>query len=380
MTRAGLAAVVRKELRQILRDRRLLPMLIVAPVVQLVVFGHVVNFDVESVETVVCDPDGSAASRALARRLTADGTFLPVTVPADCVHPERNLVDGRADVVVLLPAGLGRDLAAGRPARAQVLVDGTNPTVGRFAAVAARSFFVQQAARLQSERLAQARARRGTGETAPSLVVQSRILYNPRMESALFMVPGVAAMLLLLVTTIGTALGLARERELGTLEQVMVTPLRPSELILGKVTPFVVIGLLDVVVALVVASWMFDVPIRGSVPLLFAGTALYLLSTVGLGLFISTVSRSQQQAFMGGFFVMMPAILLSGFMTPVENMPAWLQPLAWVNPVRYYVELLRGVMLKSADASDLAVQLGALAAFGTVILLLSIARFRKRLA
>ena len=380
MTRAGLGAVVRKELRQISRDRRLLPMLIFAPLIQLMIFGHAVSFDIDEVDVAVCDLDDSAASRALERQLTADGTFRSAGPSDDCTRPEQALLDGRADVAVLLPAGLERDLAAGRPAVVQVLVDGTNPTIGRFASVAVRTFVDLRAAELQRERLAKLRVAQGFERPVPTLAVEARLFYNPRMQSAVFMVPGVAAMLLLLVTTVGTAMGIARERELGTLEQVMVTPLRPAELILGKVTPFALVGLLDVVVALVVSSWMFDVPIRGSLLVVFVGTALYLLSTVGLGLFISTVSGSQQQAFMVGFFVMMPAILLSGFMTPVENMPDWLQPIAWINPVRYYVELLRGVLLKAAGFWDLRLQFGALAAFGVTILVAAIVRFRKRLA
>lgn len=380
MSRAGLGAVLRKELRQIGRDRRLLPLLFVAPIVQLMVFGHAVRFDIEEIDTAVCDLDGSAASRDLARRLVADRTFRPLEPPADCARPERALLDGRADVAVLLPRGLGRDLAAGRPVEVQVLADGTNPTIGRFATTAAELYVGARAAEFQAERFATLRATQGFEQPAPVWAVESRLFYNPRMQSAIFMVPGVAAMLLLLITTVGTAMGIARERELGTLEQVMVTPLRPSELILGKVAPFVLVGLFDVVVALVVSAWMFDVPIRGSLVVVFAGTLLYLLSTVGLGLFISTVSASQQQAFLVGFFVMMPAILLSGFMTPVENMPDWLQPLAWINPVRYYVEVLRGALLKAAGFADLRLQFGALGAFGPVILAAAIVRFRKRLA
>jgi ABC-2 type transport system permease protein len=380
MTRAGLGAVVRKELRQISRDRRLLPMLIVAPFIQLMVFGHAVSFDIDSVDLAVCDLDDSATSRTLARRLLADGTFRSSGPVADCTRPEQALLDGRADAAVLFPGGLERELAAGRPVEVQVLVDGTNPTIGRFASLAVQTFVDLRAAELQRARLAGLRSAQGFERPVPTLAVQSRLFYNPRMESAVFMVPGVTAMLLLLVTMVGTAMGIARERELGTLEQVMVTPLRPAELLLGKIAPFALVGLLDVVVALVVSSWMFEVPIRGSLLVVFAGTVLYLLSTVGLGLFVSTVSSSQQQAFMVGFFVMMPAILLSGFMTPVENMPDWLQPIAWINPVRYYVEVLRGVLLKAAGFWDLRLQLGALAAFGVTILAASIVRFRKRLA
>lgn len=380
MTRAGLGAVLRKELRQLGRDRRLLPLLFVAPILQLIVFGHAVSFDIERVDTVVCDRDGSPASRDLARRLVADRTFRPLEPPGDCDRPERALVDGRADVAVLLPRGLERELAAGRPVEVQVLADGTNPTVGRFAATAAELYVGTRAVELQAERLATLRAVQGFERPVSVRAVESRVFYNPRLKSAIFMVPGVAAMLLLLVTTVGTAMGIARERELGTLEQVMVTPLRPAELILGKVVPFVLVGLVDVLVALVMCTWMFEVPIRGSLLVVFAGTLLYLLSTVGLGLFLSTVSTTQQQAFLAGFFVMMPAILLSGFVTPVENMPGWLRPIAWVNPVRYYVEVLRGTLLKAADFTDLRGQFAALAVFGLVLLAAAIVRFRKRLA
>jgi ABC-2 type transport system permease protein len=262
----------------------------------------------------------------------------------------------------------------------QVLVDGSNPTVGRFAAVAASGAVDLQSLKVMQERLARLRSLRGGEIPLPAMQPEPRLYYNPQMKSPLFMVPGVAAMLLLLVTTIATAMGLARERELGTLEQVMVTPVRPGELILGKLAPFIAIGLLDVLATLTVGAWVFDVPIRGSLWLLALGTLLYLFSTVGLGLLISTVSRSQQQAFMGGFFTMMPAMLLSGVMTPVENMPSWLQPLAWINPVKYYVEVLRGILLKAADIRDLWLPLAALFVFGSVILTLAVARFRKRLA
>jgi ABC-2 type transport system permease protein len=214
----------------------------------------------------------------------------------------------------------------------------------------------------------------------PTLSAEPRVLYNPGMRSTLFMVPGVSAMILLIITTIATSMGLAREREIGTLEQVMVTPIRPAELLLGKVLPFAIVGLFDVLLALVVGSWVFGVPIRGSIAILFLGTVIYLLSTVGLGLFVSTISRTQQQAIMVGFFVIMPAILLSGVMTPIANMPSWLQPLTWINPVRYFVEILRGVLLKGADLVDLWRSFVPLTAFGVVILGLAVARFRKRLA
>ena len=373
-------AVVRKEIRQITRDPRMIPMLVVAPVLQLIVFGYAVNFEVNRVETVVCDGDRTAQSRALVRSLEADGTFHDAGPARDCGRIEDEVVAGRAQAAVLVPRGFARDLAAERPVEIQVLVDGSNPTIGKFASVAVSGAVDLQSLKVMQERLARLRSLRGGEIPLPAMQPEPRLYYNPQMKSPLFMVPGVAAMLLLLVTTIATAMGLARERELGTLEQVMVTPVRPGELILGKVAPFIAIGLLDVLATLTVGAWVFDVPIRGSLWLLALGTLLYLFSTVGLGLFISTVSRTQQQAFMGGFFTMMPAMLLSGVMTPVENMPSWLQPIAWVNPVKYYVEVQRGILLKAADIGDLWLPLTALFAFGVVILGLAVVRFRKRMA
>jgi len=374
-----LLAVIRKELRQITRDRRLLPILVVAPMVQLIVFGYAANFEVDDLPLAVCDHDGTAVSRALRRQLTADRTFRDLGPATDCAHPEADVRQGRARVVLVLPAGLARDLAADRTARVQALIDGTNPTVGRYAQNAVVGWSWAASAPIAAERLERAAGLTGAASTLARLTAEPRLLYNPAMESSIFMVPGVAAMILLVVTMIAASMGLAREREGGTLEQVIVTPIGVVALLLGKVLPFVVIGLFDVLLVLVAGNVIFDVPIRGSLALLTLGTLLYLMSTVGLGLFVSTVSRSQQQAFMIGFFVMMPAVLLSGVMTPISSMPEWLQPLTYVNPLRYYVEVLRGVLLKAADLDDLALPFVALAIYGVAILGAASLRFRKRL-
>jgi ABC-2 type transport system permease protein len=194
------------------------------------------------------------------------------------------------------------------------------------------------------------------------------------------MVPGVASLVLLVVTTVVTAMGIAREREVGTIEQLLVTPIRPVVLLLGKTLPFALIGLVVAGLVLSVGTNLFDVPVRGSLAAIFVGTVLYLLSTLGAGVFISTVAQTQQQAILGSFFFLLPAILLSGFMTPIENMPAWIQPLTWINPVRYYVEILRAGLLKGAGFAELRFQLGALTVFGVAILGISALRFRKRVA
>jgi ABC-2 type transport system permease protein len=371
---------MRKEFRQMTRDRRMLFMLIFAPAIQLFALGFAVNFDVDRLPTVVCDADSTDGSRALVRGLMADGTFVPVDAGVDCREPEEAVREGRARVAVVVPKGFARDVASGRSGDAQVLVDGSNPVVGRYASGAAATFLDLASAKRLRERIEAASALTGRSASVPTLSAEPRVLYNPGMRSTLFMVPGVSAMILLIITTIATSMGLAREREIGTLEQVMVTPIRPAELLLGKVLPFAIVGLFDVLLALVVGSWVFGVPIRGSIAILFLGTVIYLLSTVGLGLFVSTISRTQQQAIMVGFFVIMPAILLSGVMTPIANMPSWLQPLTWINPVRYFVEILRGVLLKGADLVDLWRSFVPLTAFGVVILGLAVARFRKRLA
>jgi ABC-2 type transport system permease protein len=346
----------------------------------LVVFGYAVDFDVDRVDTVVCDLDRSARSRELARGLAADGTFRIVGPATDCAHPEADIRTGRADAAVVLPAGLARDLAGDRPVAVQVLVDGTDPVMGRFATNAATMLFQQASLPLVQERLARARSRAGVEPAVPSIRPVLRFFYNPSLRSPVFMVPGVAAMILLVVTTIAAAMGLSREREIGTLEQVMVTPVRPWELLVGKLLPFVVLGAFDVLLVLAVGTWLFDVPMRGSLWLVALGTLLYLMSTVGIGLFVSTISRNQQQAFMAGFLIVMPALLLSGVLTPVENMPQWIRPLTWINPVRYYVEILRGLLLRAASLHDLRGSFAALAIFGPLILGLAAARFRKRLA
>jgi ABC-2 type transport system permease protein len=372
--RVQLAAVFRKEVRQTVRDRRIMFMLIVAPLIQTVVLGFAVNFDVDRVPTVVVDRDGSDESRRHARRLLADRTLLRSGSARDVAEAEHEIDDGRAAAAVILPRGLGADLAAGRAAEVQVVLDGTDPNRATVAAGAASRYFGEVGERLARERLEAA------GVRAPAQIeLVPRIAYNPALATPPFMIPGIAAMLLLVVTTIVTAMGLAREREMGTLEQVLVTPVRPLFLLLGKMAPFVVIGLVDVALLLAAGTWLFDVPLRGALPVLLAGTLLYLMTTLGVGLLISTVSSTQQQSFLGGFLFVMPAMLLSGVMTPIRAMPGWLQVVTRLNPVRYYAEVMRTTLLRGAGFADLWPQLLALLVLGGAILATATLRFHKRL-
>jgi ABC-2 type transport system permease protein len=359
-----LLAVVKKELRQTARDERMLFLLIAVPVVQLFIFANAVNLDVDRVPTVVVDLDKSARSTSDLRRLLADGTLSKVGAVDSIPEAERWLETGRAAVVLLIPEGFERDVARGRRARVQAILDGSDPNRAGIASAAIAQYFGTQAALVLKSRM-------------PRLDLRARIYFNPELETAVYMVPGIMAMLLLLITTIVTAMGLSRERERGTLEQILVTPVQSSMLMLGKILPFAMFGLIDFAIALVVGSYVFDMPLRGSLTLLVAGTLLYLMTTLGAGMLISTFSGSQQQAFMGGFFFMLPAALLSGIMTPIRSMPSWLQPFTLLNPLRHYAELLRAVLLRGAGVAELQVQLTVLACIGFVIFASAVFRFRR---
>jgi ABC-2 type transport system permease protein len=372
--RVQLAAVFRKEVRQTVRDRRIMFMLIVAPLVQTVIFGFAVDYDVDRVPTVVVDRDRTAASREHTRRLLADGTLRRAGTAGSAAEADRAMDDGRAAAALVLPPRLEADLAAGRPARVQVLLDGSDPNRATVAAGAASRYFGEVGERLARERLA------ARGAPLPAqLEVVPRLAFNPGLKTPPYMVPGIAAMLLLIVTTIVTAMGLSREREMGTLEQVLVTPIRPALLLVGKMAPYVVIGLVDVALLMAAGTWLFVVPLRGQLPVVLVGTLLYLMTTLGVGLLISTVSTTQQQSFLGGFLFIMPAILLSGVVTPIRAMPGWLQAVTYVNPVRYFAEVMRTTLMRGAGFGELWPQLLALAVLGGGVLVAATRRFHERL-
>jgi ABC-2 type transport system permease protein len=369
-----LRAVIRKEIRQTVRDRRIMFMLTVAPMLQAVVFGFAMDFQFDRVPTLVVDQDASPQSRLHTRRLLADGTLADAGRPADLDQVQRLLQRGDAAAALILPRNLGRNLIAQRPAEVQVVLDGGDPNRAVVVAGTATRYFGEAMEASLRQRLLER-------NLAPPPVIRAlpRLWFNPSLKTQPFMIPGVMSILLVITTTLVTAMGLSREREMGTLEQVLVTPIRPLYLLVGKMTPFLVIGCLDVLLVLTAGVWVFGVPLHGSLGLVSIGTLLYLLSTLGIGLLISTISRTQQQAFLAGFLFAMPAILLSGMMTPIAAMPAWLQVVTFFNPVRYYIEVLRAVLLKGATLLDLWWRLLALLAFGVGLLTIASLRFRKRL-
>jgi len=370
-------AVIQKELRQTFRDPRMAVTLFLAPVMQLTVLGFAVELDVDRVPTVAVDHDHSPESRALLQSMFADGTLLRV---GDDEDPARPLSEGLANVVIVVPRGYADDLAHERATAIQVLIDGTDPIRAQAALAAAGQSIQEKDLELISQRFEHYAALGATAHPPERSRMIPRVLYNPSLKSPIYMVPGVAAVVLLIVTTVVTAMGIARERELGTIEQLLVTPLRPTVLLIGKIVPFADIGLVTAGIVISVGAHLFHVPVRGSLFAVFLGTGLYLLSTLGMGVFISTMARNQQQAILGGFFFLLPAILLSGFMSPIDNMPTFARALSYVNPVRYYVEVLRSCLLKGSGVVDVGFQLIALALFGATILGIASVRFKKRVS
>ena len=365
-----------KEFIQALRNPRMRAIILVTPVIQLFLFGYAVTTDVHNIALAVYDLDQSVASRELTSRFVRSGYFdlvEPVTNP-DRV---RELLDrGEARAVLQFNRGFQETLQAGRTAHVQLLLDGTiSNTAGIVLNYSSR--IVNQ----YSRELLDQRVHRLLGAPPRTAKVElaARAWFNEELESRNFFVPGVIAMIVTLTSLILTSMAVVREKEIGTMEQILVTPIRPVELILGKTIPFALISYADVIGVTIIGVLWFQVPIRGNLLLLFFSTGLFLLTTLGLGLLISTVSQTQQQAMMGAFFLYLPALLLSGFIFPIDNMPEVFQWLTLLNPLRYFLEIIRGVFLKGIGASILWPQMAALALMGVATLGLASRRFQKTL-
>lgn len=368
--------IVRKEFLQLRRDPQMLRIIFISPIFQLFIFGYAVTTDVRHVATAVLDADRTAASRELVGRFSNSGYFEIGQNLASPGEIDRLMDSGRVQMVLGIPRGFAADLAAGRTARVQIILDGSDSMtagiVGGYAAGVVRG----HSSRIMAERMERLRSRVGR---LPSVESRLRVWYNPDLKSVNFMVPGVLSMILLIVTMLLTSMAIVKEREIGTLEQLVVTPITSIELVAGKVLPYILIGFIDMVLILLVAVLWFKVSVSGSVALLFALAGVFLLTSLGLGLFISTVSRTQQQAMMTTFFFMLPSILLSGFMFPIENMPRVIQWVTCAIPLRYFLVVVRGIFLKGNGIGILWPQVAALAGLGLLILAASVWRFRKTL-
>jgi len=372
----AILSIIRKEFLQLRRDPRLLPVVFISPVLQLLLLGYAANLDVRQIPSVVCDLDRSAASRGFIDGFVNSGYF---TVRARLERLEEIdpfLDNGKAAMAFVVPRGFGDELAGGRTASAMVIADGSESQSATIGVNYATMIAGRYAQRIILERLERIK---GAGPQPVLVNAEVRVWYNPELRSRNFMVPGVLGLILMIMTISLASMGIVREKEAGTMEQLIVTPIRPHQLIVGKLLPFVLIGLVEATFVLVVARGWFGVPIRGSVPLLYALCLAFMLNTLGIGLFISTISRTQQQAMFTTIFFIMPMILLGGFVFPVENMPPLFQIVSRVVPTRYFFVIIRGIMLRGAGWAELWDQAAALLVIGTVLFSLSVLRFHKKL-
>lgn len=358
--------MVRKERRQLLRDPRTRLIVFVAPIVQLLLFGYAVNTDIRDTATFVVDRDATTESRRLVEAFEATGRFEVTGASTRSADLGRALDRGDAVVGLEIPAGFARDLAAGRTARIQVLVDGTLSNT----ATVARGYAMRVVEAFGRDRMA-------PGAVPPGIELRPRVWYNPDLESRAYNVPAVIGVVVLLMCLLLTALAVAREREIGTLDQLMVTPLTPAELMLGKTLPVAVVGLVDLALVSVVAVFWFGVPMRGTVFALVLAATLYILAGLAAGLLISTISRTQQEAFLTMFLFLLPAVILSGFLYPVETMPPFFQWLAEANPVRHFLVVVRGIFLKGEGVLELWPRYLILTAMAFSILGFAVDRFRR---
>ena len=370
-----IAMIVRKELLQVRQDKRMLGISLVAPILQVLVLGYTATTDIKYSVMVVRDEDRTAESRDLIREFTTSGYFVhEYSVDRDA-DLDRRIEQGDASVGLVIPRNFGRDLMAGSSPQLQIIFDGSDANTANILLNYATQIVAAYAA--GAARPGQVRLQ---GMASGVIIPEPRVWFNPDLKSSNFMVPGVVALVLMIITMTLTSLAIVKEKEIGTLEQLLVSPIRPYELILGKLIPFVLIGFVDVVVVLALARYWFKVPTVGSLPLLLGLSGLFILTTLGLGLFISTVAKSQQQAMLiAQFFFFMPFIYLSGFAFPIANMPKIVQYATYLIPLRYFLEIVRGVFLKGAGIAELWPQALALFALGVAILSLAVARFRETL-
>jgi len=366
-------SLIRKEFLHILRDPRTLFVMFMMPVIQLILLGYAATTDIEHLRTAVADADKSPASRELIDAYRASNYF-DITLYVQSDQELEYLVDsGQVRAGLIIPAGYGEVVAQGEQAQIAFVIDGSDPSVANTVFAASQSVGQAQSLRIMERVLGV------DPDDLPGVEVHPRVWYNPEMKSAYFMIPGLMGMVLYLLTALFTSMSIVREREQGTIEQLIVTPIRPLELIVGKISPYVLIAFLNVLEVLAIGVFWFGVPIRGSLSLLLGLSALFLLTSLGIGIFISSVANTQQEAMLLTFLTMFPSIFLAGFFFPIEAMPGWLQALTYIVPLRYMLVVIRGIILKGVGLEILRQQVIALGIFGVAIMLLAAGRFRKKL-
>ncbi|MDD4857252.1 MAG: ABC transporter permease [Candidatus Krumholzibacteria bacterium] len=357
-------ALVTKEFRQVFRDRNMLRLIFLMPFLQLVILGYAVDTDVRRIHTAVYDFDRSRLSREFVRSMSAGDYFLMSTSDRSVLDLDENFQTNRFNAALVIPRDFGRNLENGNLAPASLIVDGSNANsagiaMGYAGMIAAQ--FNRQAAGL-----------------APSISIRQKLLYNSEAESVYYMVPGIVAVLLTMITVMLTSMAIVREREMGTLEQVMVTPISTPAFILGKTIPFAVLGFVEMSLALAVGILWFGIPFAGSWPLLYGLSLVYLFTTLGMGIFVSTITSTQQQAMFFAWFFIIFAIMTSGFFAPIENMPPVVQHMTYANPLRFFMRIVRGIMMKGAGVNTLYRDIAAMVLYSAAIFSLALMRFSKR--
>lgn len=375
MFNSRLSSLIRKEFIQILRDPRTLVLVLVIPVMQLFLLGYAATNDVRNVPLVVYDQDRGPAARELLDAYRA-ADYFRLAFDVDSEEQLRKLIDaGKARVGLIIPPDYSRKVKGGGDASVMFILDGSDPTVASTALSAAQLIGQQHATRIQAERIV------GSARTTLHLPVEvhTQVWYNPDLISAYYMIPGVIGMILFALTSILTATAVVRERERGTIEQLIVTPIRPWELVIGKILPYVILAFLNMLEVLAIGHWWFGVPVRGSLILILTLSGLFLLTSLGIGLLASTFANTQQEAMLVVWMTLLPALFLSGFFFPLEAMPKVLQWVSLFLPLRYYLVIIRSLLLKDIGVAELQTEIIALAIFGLALMTIASLRFRKRL-
>jgi ABC-2 type transport system permease protein len=359
----------------------MLMLVFAAPIIQLFLFGYAITTDIKNISTAVWDLDKTYESREFISDFKNSGNF-NLNYYIDSEDEISELLDkGEAQVAIRINPGFGKDIKSGDEAGIQVIIDGSNSNstviilnyISQISAEYSRSVLVERVERMELL------SGKNNNRNIDFFSNETGIWYNPELKSRISNVPAVVAFILLLTTIMLTSMSIVKEKEAGTIEQLIVTPIKPIELVLGKTLPFAIIGFTDVLLVIAVSYSWFKIPLEGNLFILFFGTILYLFTTLGVGLFISTISKTQQQAMMTTFFFMMPAILLSGFMFPIENMPVIIQYITYLNPLRYFLVIITGIFLKGNGLNILWPQMLALGGIGIAVLVISVFRFKKRL-
>lgn len=366
-------ALLKKEFGQLFKDKKLLPIVFIAPVLQLTFMGFAASLDVKNISVVLCDLDKTQESRQLIEKFVNSGYFTIEYSTEDYNSVQHYLDAHKASMALIIPPKFAEKILRKETAKVQLFLDGSEGNTAAITMAYANQILVQHSTHILSEVI-------GGGKSIGGVNPEIRAWYNPALKSRNYMVPGVLVMILLITTTNLTSMAIVKEKEIGTLEQIMVTPIKSYELILGKLIPFTMIAIINVCVVLAVMVFGFGIPIKGSLPLIFGLCGLFLLTSLGLGLFVSTVSRTQQQAMMTAqFFILMPMMYISGFTFPIENMPKLLQILSFFMPMRHFLIIVRSIILKGVGLSTLWMEAGALLVMGSVILVASVLRFKKKL-